>query len=276
MLQKVLSGGFAGMIAKTTTAPLERIQILNQTGAATDTMYGTLRRVLRDGGGLRGLWRGNLVNCCRVFPHKSILFSVNDYLQRRSPITSSFLTGAISGCIATAAIYPIVVVRAHLSGTFARTNSAAKVLRNVLRSEGIMGLYRGCAVTLMGTFPFEGIRVGLYYVLRGYLPTMDTPSGRQPHPIGKAAAGASAGAAAAFATYPTDTVRRMLQVQSAEGMVRYDGLFQCISSNYRAGGVRRFYHGLSAKMVRVVPDAAILFVSWEFINEWIGRNIAAS
>ena len=28
----ILSGGFAGMISKTCTAPLERVQMLNQTG----------------------------------------------------------------------------------------------------------------------------------------------------------------------------------------------------------------------------------------------------
>ena len=50
MLHRVVSGGVAGMMAKTATAPLERIQILNQTGAATDTMYGTCRRILSDGG----------------------------------------------------------------------------------------------------------------------------------------------------------------------------------------------------------------------------------
>ena len=278
MIQKVLSGGIAGMMAKTATAPLERIQILNQTGAATDTMYGTFRRILTDGGGFRGLWRGNLVNCFRVFPHKSILFTANDYLQRRAlPLVSSpFLTGAVSGVIATAAIYPIVVVRAHLSGTFAKTNSAVRVLQHVVKSEGLVGLYRGFAVTLMGTFPFEGIRMGAYALLRGYLPTKDTPYGPQPHPVGKMCAGATAGAAAAFATYPTDTVRRMLQVQSAEGMVRYGGLFQCITVNYRQGGVKRFYHGLSAKMVRVIPDAAILFVSYEFIKDFLYRETATN
>ena len=180
---------------------------------------------------------------------------------------------AVSGCIATAVIYPIVVVRAHLSGTFSRTNSAVRVLRNVTRSEGLSGLYRGFAVTLMGTFPFEGIRMGVYALLRGYLTSnMETSNGLQPHPIGKMCAGATAGAAAAFATYPTDTVRRMLQVQAAEGMVRYDGLLQCIAFNYRQGGVRRFYYGLTAKMVRVIPDAAILFVSFEFIRDFMNRN----
>eukprot|EP01084_Bolivina_argentea_P084975 153621_1 len=109
----ILSGGIAGMISKCCTAPLERIQMLNQTGATHDTIIGTFRRILRDDG-VRGLWRGNLANCVRVFPHKSILFAVNESLRQRISIKSStisFATGALSGLLATGATYPIDVIR---------------------------------------------------------------------------------------------------------------------------------------------------------------------
>ena len=72
----------------------------------------------------------------------------------------------------------MTVVRAHLSGGFAaRTNSAVCVLLNVVRSEDVRGLYRGFAVTLCGTVPFEGIRIGAYALLRGWLPVMHTNYG---------------------------------------------------------------------------------------------------
>eukprot|EP00483_Globobulimina_turgida_P001750 UN01752 len=150
----ILSGGIAGMISKSCTAPLERIQMLNQTGATHDSIVGTFRKVL-NGGGIRGLWRGNLVNCCRVFPHKSILFGLNDYLQRYTSINSSFVSGAIAGAVATSTIYPITVIRAHLSGTFdSRTNSIFGVTKNIIRYDGISGLYKGFFVTLCGCLPF--------------------------------------------------------------------------------------------------------------------------
>eukprot|EP01084_Bolivina_argentea_P123574 218986_1 len=264
----VLSGGIAGMIAKTCTAPLERIQMLNQTGATHDTMAGTFRRVLVEGGGLRGLWRGNAINCCRVFPHKSILFGLNEYLHQHSSIRSPFITGAISGTTATVIIYPMTVIRAHLSGTFDSNSSAFGVVRKVIASEGWKGLYRGFGVTLCGALPFEATRIGVYGKLRNYLPTIDTKYGEQPHPIGKLCAGACAGASAAIATYPSDTLRRILQVQCADGMKHYNGVIHCIQVNYREGGVRRFYYGLSAKLVRVIPDAAILFFAYETLKDF--------
>ena len=267
----VLSGGIAGMIAKTCTAPLERIQMLNQTGAAHDSIYGTFQRILQNGG-TRALWRGNLVNCCRVFPHKSILFGLNDKLQQYVPPNSSsfvsFLTGGISGVAATTIIYPITVIRANLSGTFDKTNSVFGVTKNIFISKGIRGLYNGLMVTCIGTMPHEATRIGVYSVLREYLPTIDTKYGTQPHPVGKLCIGAIAGACAAIATYPTDTVRRMLQVQSAEGMVKYDGLLHCIKYNYKEGGIKRFYFGLNAKLLRIIPDSAILFLAYETLKDF--------
>ena len=55
----------------------------------------------------------------------------------------------------------------------------------------------------------------------------------------------------------------ILQVQQANGMTVYNNVFDCIKQNYRSGGIVRFYRGMTAKLVRVVPDAAILFVVYE-------------
>lgn len=232
-----------------------------------------MRRILSDSG-IRGLWRGNVANCVRVFPHKSILFAVNEKLQKKfsSRTTSSYTqfgSGAFSGLIATGATYPIDVIRAYLAGTFdKRTNSMYGVAKNIIKQDGFMGLYTGFGVTCIGAVPYEAVRIGVYGVLRDKIPTISTKYGSEPHPFGKLCAGAIAGAAAGITTYPTDTTRRMLQVQSAEGMPMYDGVLQCIKVNLREGGIIRFYHGLSAKLARVVPDAAILFVAYEGLKDF--------
>ena len=217
-----------------------------------------------------------MANCVRVFPHKSILFAVNESLQRSLKKSKSsqssytqFFTGAFSGLIATGATYPVDVIRAYLAGTFdKRTNSMIGVARNIIKESGFRGLYTGFAVTCAGAVPYEAVRIGVYGVLREKIPSVSTKYGQEPHPFGKLCAGAIAGAAAGFTTYPTDTTRRMLQVQSAEGMPMYDGVIQCIKINFNQGGIRRFYHGLSAKLARVVPDAAILFLAYESLKDF--------
>lgn len=166
--------------------------------------------------------------------------------------------------MATTVTYPIDLIRANIAGTFdMHSKSMASVVRHVIREKGVLALYAGYAVTIAGGIPYESLRIGCYGYLRSYLPLQTTDHGMQPHPIAILLCGASAGAAAGIGTYPTDTVRRMLQVQTADGMPTYSSLSQCLIINFREGGIRRFYQGLSAKLVRVVPDAAILFIAYE-------------
>eukprot|EP01084_Bolivina_argentea_P282603 483773_1 len=262
----ILSGGIAGIISKSCTAPLERVQMLNQTGATHDTIVGTLRQVIRNDG-ILGLWRGNFANCVRVFPHKSILFTINEKLQTYN--LSSFITGACAGLLATGATYPVDVIRARLAGTFDKhVNSILGVAKDIIKKGGLTGLYKGFTVTCVGAVPYEAVRIGVYGSVRRKIPKITTKYGDEPHPFGKLCAGALAGACAGISTYPTDTTRRMLQVQSAEGFPMYNNVFECIKVNYKQGGIKRFYFGLSAKLARVIPDAAILFLAYESLKDF--------
>jgi len=269
-LKTTLSGGIAGMISKTCTAPLERVQILNQTGAAHETILSTLRHIIKKDGAI-GLWRGNFANCVRIFPHKSILFGVNDWLVRQIPSSSvyvNFLTGATAGAIATTVTYPIDLIRARLSGTWdPNSRSMIKITQQIFAKEGTYGFYKGLSITLFGAFPYEGVRIGVYSAVKDFMPIIESDKGNHLHPLSKLCAGALAGAAAGVVTYPTDTIRRMLQVQGTDGLPKFKGVVDCLIYAYHRGLVR-FYHGLSAKLVRVMPDAAILFLTYEYLKNY--------
>ena len=104
------------------------------------------------------------------------------------------------------------------------------------------------------------------------MPKKKTKDGSMaPNPMWKLGAGAVAGACAGTFTYPTDTIRRMLQVQGTEGLPVFNGIWHCCRYAYAQHGFLRFYHGLSAKLVRVVPDAAILFLAYESIKSYMAK-----
>eukprot|EP01047_Picozoa_sp_COSAG01_P086347 COSAG01_NODE_19376_length_1013_cov_1.541575_1_plen_87_part_00 len=81
------SGGLAGTVTKTLTAPLDRIKVLLQVQAmnsSVDGKYsgivGTWRRILQEEG-LRHLWRGNWANCARIAPVYASRFAFNDMIR---------------------------------------------------------------------------------------------------------------------------------------------------------------------------------------------------
>ena len=85
----MISGGLAGCVGKTLTAPLSRLTILYQVGPALSSGHGhgvhsgnnlsslwkECRRVLVDEG-FFAFWKGNLASVLHRFPYSAINFSV--------------------------------------------------------------------------------------------------------------------------------------------------------------------------------------------------------
>lgn len=74
-LLKFFSGGFAGIIAKTAIAPVDRVKFLFMASIKEFTaksMVNEIRRI-RVEEGVRSLWKGNLAQVIRVFPYSGIV-----------------------------------------------------------------------------------------------------------------------------------------------------------------------------------------------------------
>eukprot|EP00586_Coscinodiscus_wailesii_P000221 CAMPEP_0172481530 /NCGR_PEP_ID=MMETSP1066-20121228/7471_1 /TAXON_ID=671091 /ORGANISM="Coscinodiscus wailesii, Strain CCMP2513" /LENGTH=289 /DNA_ID=CAMNT_0013243905 /DNA_START=90 /DNA_END=956 /DNA_ORIENTATION=- len=268
MTRRMTCGGLAGMIAKTATAPLERIKMLSQTGehglSKTNQSISTLFRSIIANEGVVGLWAGNGANLLRIFPAKGVVFASNDFWRNQCqkylvPSSSSssrqskedktlpghlsFLSGGLSGTTATAVTYPLDFARGRMSGklaTDARTPRAYKGIVNTItltvKDEGFMALYKGATPTLLGAIPYEGIKFGTVGVLEVLFPVDDlqsTGSGVWR----KVCFGGVGGVMAGLITYPNDTVRRMLQLQGSRGTVDvYTGYWDCVRKVYSRYG----------------------------------------
>eukprot|EP00543_Licmophora_paradoxa_P003805 CAMPEP_0202441730 /NCGR_PEP_ID=MMETSP1360-20130828/1227_1 /ASSEMBLY_ACC=CAM_ASM_000848 /TAXON_ID=515479 /ORGANISM="Licmophora paradoxa, Strain CCMP2313" /LENGTH=264 /DNA_ID=CAMNT_0049056833 /DNA_START=157 /DNA_END=951 /DNA_ORIENTATION=- len=245
--------------------------------------------------GVVGLWAGNGANLLRVFPAKATIFASNDKYKQilrdfsntpeSEPLSGplSFLAGGLSGMTASAATYPLDLARGRITGklaaplpTTAGKDGAAAAQKQysgilgtvalTVRDEGFLGLYKGATPTLLGAMPYEGIKFGTVGILEIMLPLEpDQP----PTITRKMAFGGLGGAMAGVMTYPNDTVRRLLQLQGSRGTsTQFTGYLDAVRKTYRDQGIRRFYRGCGLNLIRMVPNTAVQFGSYELLKQW--------
>eukprot|EP00633_Aureoumbra_lagunensis_P011145 CAMPEP_0197325754 /NCGR_PEP_ID=MMETSP0892-20130614/877_1 /TAXON_ID=44058 ORGANISM="Aureoumbra lagunensis, Strain CCMP1510" /NCGR_SAMPLE_ID=MMETSP0892 /ASSEMBLY_ACC=CAM_ASM_000538 /LENGTH=305 /DNA_ID=CAMNT_0042819295 /DNA_START=17 /DNA_END=934 /DNA_ORIENTATION=+ len=270
-MRKVIYGGIAGCVAKTATAPLERVRITQQVnGHDGNTVIGTLRNIIRHEG-IGGLWSGNPANLVRIAPARGITFALNDWLQTRFQVesaTGAFFAGGSAGLSATAVTYPLDLIRGRQAGAIEklriRPNFAVATI-NIIRSEGILALWRGAGATLWGSIPFEGIRFSVVKYMSSTRQNRQQEMSVSNSALCTAFDGMLAGLLAGLITFPNDTIRRMIQ---CDDQSRYRGFFDCA----RQHGVRRLYAGLTANLIKAVPSAGIQFSIFDFLTRLDSDN----
>mmetsp|Transcript_3144 Transcript_3144/g.4946 ORF Transcript_3144/g.4946 Transcript_3144/m.4946 type:complete len:276 (+) Transcript_3144:327-1154(+) len=239
--------------------------------------------------GVIGLWAGNGANLLRVFPAKGVVFASNDYyrlLLRKQfmngnidgpmPTYLSFISGGLSGITASACTYPLDLVRGRISGKIAAPNANIKyqgvwnTIVLTIQHEGFFALYKGVTPTLIGAIPYEGIKFGTVGLCERLFPPSEDGS-KNNKVVRKLVFGGLGGVMAGLITYPNDTVRRLLQLQGSHGMSTrdidvYSGYWDCVRKTYAKHGVGRFYHGVGINLVRMAPNTAVQFGSYELLK----------
>jgi len=291
-------GGTAGAIAKTCTAPIERVKLIIQTQDANPRIRsGEVKRYTGIGNafarvyseqGLAAFWRGNMTNVIRYFPTQAFNFAFKDSIKKLFPkynpktefgmfflvqLASGGLAGAGSLCI----VYPLDYARTRLAsdvGTGKRDfNGLWDCLVKTARGpQGIRGLYNGFGVSVVGIIPYRGVYFGLYDSLRELNPFR--------HDFGiagiasKFAVAQTTAIAAGYASYPFDTVRRRLQMQSEKPKDKwiYKGTLDCFVKVARDEGMTALFKGAGANALRTVGSALVL-VLYDQMQGILGINL---
>jgi hypothetical protein len=87
-------------------------------------------------------------------------------------------------------------------------------------------------------------------------------------------ASGSAKAVASLITYPHEVIRTRLRQPTINGIQKYTGLMQTLKLVVAEEGVKALYGGLTPHMLRVVPNAACMFLIYEVVASklaWIDR-----
>lgn len=274
----LLAGGLAGAIARTCTAPLDRIKLLLQvqhlgqagTHAKSYTGVGqAMAKILREEGFL-AFWKGNGTNIIRIFPYSAGQFMAHEQYKLllagpdgKLTMSQRLTAGALAGMTATALTHPLDTVRLRLALPASGYTGMTNAITTISAKEGVLALYKGIVPTLVGIAPYAALNFASYDMLKKWL--YETGTVKQTV-VSNLLVGAVAGTFATTVCYPLDTVRRRMQMQGKH----YSSMSDAFVTMTRQEGVRGFYRGWWANTLKVVPQNSIRFVAYEFMKKIIG------
>ncbi len=283
-LVNFVAGGVSGAVAKTCTAPIERVKLLIQTQDANPKIItGEVARYtgivncftrVASEQGVKAFWRGNATNIIRYFPTQAFNFAFKDSIKALFPKTDKnaefakfFLINMASGGLAGAGslciVYPLDYARTRLASDVgsgkAQFNGLLDCIKKTASAGGVGSLYNGIGVSIVGIIPYRGVYFGLFDTLTGYNPLQKDENNFKRAGSKFVCAQVSA-ISAGYASYPFDTVRRRLQMQSEKPKSEwvYKGTADCFSKIMKDEGTGALFKGAGANALRTVGAAMVL------------------
>ncbi|ELW63702.1 ADP/ATP translocase 2 [Tupaia chinensis] len=274
-----LAGEVAVAISKTMVAPIKRVKLLLQVHHAskqitTDKQYkGIIDCVvpIPKEQGVLSFWHGNLANIIRYFPTQALNFAFKDkYKQiflggvdKRTQFWSYFAgnlaSGGAAGATSLCFVYPLDFTPTRLAADVGKAGAEREFkglsdcLVKIYKSDGIRGLYQGFNVSVQGIIKYRAANFGIY----------DTPKGMLPDPknthIFISWIAQFVTAVAGLTSYPFDTVRRRMMMQSGcKGTGMYMGTFDCWRKIARDQGGKAFFRDAWSIVLRGMGGAFVL------------------
>ncbi|CAL8331775.1 unnamed protein product [Gadus morhua 'NCC'] len=180
----------------------------------------------------------------------------------------AIFAGGIAGIAAALATYPLEVAETRLIVQNCREPTYTGVLNtlgSVYRSEGLLALYRGFSLTVLGAFPFS---IGCFAVYANLDKLWQEPPFRF-NSLQNFINGCLAAGVAQSLSYPFDTVKRKMQAQSSHlphlggADVHFTGILDCFRQMIRNKGVFSLWSGFTANTVKIVPYFGLLYTCFE-------------
>lgn len=266
------AGGLAGTVSSLVTAPLEVIKTQLQTSNRLESkgLIDVCSKIWK-ANGINGFYRGIKPMLFGIIPTRAIYFwsytttktALNSTLGS-SPLThllSAFSAGITSNTITN----PIWLVKTRFQ---LEQKTYAEIIKTVYKEDGIKGFFKGITASYIGCF--EGaIQWIVYEKLKKSLELSQSGKKKDITPAEYARASSAAKFVAILATYPHEVVRTRLRQQGS----KYTGFVNALKVIAKEEGVKGLYGGLGLHLVRSVPNAAIMFVTFELVSTYLQKKI---
>lgn len=242
-----------------------------------------LSRVIREEGILE-LWRGNSANILRYFPTQALNFAFKDtfrkwlcpYNAKKEPFKyflGSLAAGGAAGGVALSIVYPLDFVRTRLAADIGKDknerqfNGLRDCISKIYKSEGTYGLYRGFVVSVIGIIIYRAFYFGGFDTAKRLI----IKDKEKNNFLLKFGIAQSCTAFAGILSYPLDTVKRRLMMQSGRKDIIYKGTIDCIIKIQRNEGGKSFFKGAFTNFIRGI-GASLVLVFYDELHIYISRH----
>lgn len=262
-----LLGGLSSFFTKTATAPIERVKIILQTEGSNMEIKNEKDRInslkdclkmISNKEDRYSLWRGNSANLIRYFPTQALSFAFKEKYRRIfntfdpreefwKHLGTCLLAGGFAGSSTLVFVYPLDFLRTRLAADIGkRTYSGlGDCAKQIYSTEGMFGFYKGFGLSMFGIFLYRAPYFGLYDSGKFFIPEKNNF-------LPKMILAKITTLIAGYLTYPMDTVRRRMMMQSgrAESDIQYNNKWHCVKILYKEAGIKIFYKGAVVNIAR--------------------------
>ncbi|GMR40817.1 hypothetical protein PMAYCL1PPCAC_11012 [Pristionchus mayeri] len=277
-LLDLATGGTAAAVSKTAAAPIERVKLILQLQDASahipaDKRYkgivDVLVRVPKEQG-FTAFWRGNLANVIRYFQTQALNFAFKDTYKAMflagvdkkkdfwKFFAGSLAAGGAAGATSLCFVYPFDFARTRLGADIGKGESRefkglADCLVKIVKSDGPVGLYRGFVVSLQGIIVYRAAYFGLFDTAKVVF-----ASDKQLNFFAAWGIAQVVTVGSGVLSYPWDTVRRRMMMQSGRSDVLYKNTLDCAVKIIKNEGMAAMFKGSLTNVYRGTGGALVL------------------
>jgi solute carrier family 25 protein 39/40 len=194
-----------------------------------------------------------------------------DYLLRQvmpvvipSPSMVPLAAGVFARTIVSSVVSPLELIRTNLQSTPQLPNtphtfrSVVSSLEGLVRSHGVVHLWRGLGPTLWRDVPFSGLYWASYEGMKRYLERRGNSG-----PSLAFICGATSGTVAALLTSPFDVLKTRGQALVMSMPGQRTSAFPLLQQIVRTEGISALFAGLGPRIAKIAPACGIMIACFE-------------
>jgi solute carrier family 25 (adenine nucleotide translocator) protein 4/5/6/31 len=214
-----------------------------------------------------------MANVIRYFPTQALNFAFKDEYKQIflggvdketqfwRYFAGNLASGGAAGATSLCFVYPLDFARTRLAADIGKAGTDQREFRglghcltSIAKSDGIVGLYRGFSVSVQGIIIYRAAYFGGFDTAKSML--ISDPKNANFFVAWMIAQVVTTGAG--ILSYPFDTVRRRMMMQSGRKDVLYKNTLDCWGKIFKQEGGTAFFKGAFSNILRGTGGALVL------------------